>query len=278
MNEEMKVSSISYSTFDELEQMDQHNTFDAYIVGSDQVWNFNITLRDPAFLLSFVSDNNKKCSYAASIGSVKFDNDMYSWYAEELAKFRVITVREESAIETYSFLKENQARAVVDPTLLLRKEGYQKIASPRILKKKYAFMYTIGEERNLRKYARDYCRTNNLILVDSKRSLTFFKRTSPRDFLSFILYAECVFTNSFHGTALSVMLEKNFITEIHTRKGVNNRSGDLMKKLELQNRDIDVAGFDPKITIDYKKVNELLEEQRKRSENILQEIIGDKEK
>lgn len=278
MDDEMEISPTSYSTFDELVQMDQKKTFDAYIVGSDQVWNFNNTLSDPAFLLSFVSDDNKKCSYAASIGSAKFDKDMYDRYAEELKKFRVLTVREEGAIETYGFLKENQARAVVDPTLLLRKEDYQKIASPRILKKKYAFMYTIGEERNLRKYARNYCRNNNLIFVDSKKSSTFFQHTSPRDFLSFILYAECVFTNSFHGTALSIMLEKEFVTEIHTRKSVNNRFGDLMRKLELQDRDIDATEFNSKRAIDYKRVNKLLEEQRKKSENILQEIIEDEGK
>lgn len=273
MAEEMNISQSFYSTYDELCQLDLQNEYDVYIAGSDQVWNYNNTLKDPAFLLSFVSDNDKKCSYAASLGSAQFDDDMAALYDEELKKFRVLTVREESAIEKHDFLKENNAKVVVDPTLLLNKSDYQKISSPRIVDKKYAFMYTIAKERNLRKYAENYCRDNGLILVDSKKSAVFFKNASPKDFLSFIQNAECVFTNSFHGTALSIMLEKEFVTEIYTKEKLNNRSGDLIKKLQLQDRDMDAPDFTDRKSIDYDKVNKLLDIQRIESEKILKDII-----
>lgn len=274
MKNKMVISEKSYSTVDELVRLDGLQLYDMYIVGSDQVWNFNNTLNDTVFLLSFVSDDKKKCSYAASLGSAKFDDRMYAQYKKNLKKFRILTVREESAVEEYGFLKENHARVVVDPTLLLKKKDYETISSPRIINKKYAFMYTIAEERNLRKFAQNYCKKNGLILVDSKRSREFFENTSPMDFLSFIQYAECVFTNSFHGTALSIMLEKQFFTEVQTKNKLNNRSNDLMKKLDLQDRDIDSETFVLEKSINYGVVEQKLETLRKDSENILQEIIA----
>lgn len=274
MRDEMVLSEKNYSTFDELVQMDTQGSYDTYIVGSDQVWNYNNTLRDVAFLLGFVSIDKKKCSYAASIGSAKFDDETYALYNRELKKFRVLTVREESSIGEYGFLRENHARAVVDPTLLLKKSDYEKLAHPRIPKKKYAFMYTIAGERHLRKFAEQYCKDNGLSLVDSKKSSIFFKNSNPKDFLSFIQYADCVFTNSFHGTALSIMLEKQFVTEVQTKTSFNNRSNDLMKKLGLQNRDIDSAGFVASDLIDYRLVEQELDKLKNVSEDILREIIA----
>lgn len=273
MKDEMVLSESEYSSMDELVQMDQQGVYDTYIVGSDQVWNYNNTLRDSAFLLSFVSDNMKKCSYAASLGSAKFDDEIYAQYNSELQKFRVLTVREESSIGEQGFLSENHARAVVDPTLLLKKNNYERLAHPRILKEKYAFMYTIAEERHLRKFAEQYCKDNGLILVDSKKSGVFFRNPSPKDFLSFIQYADCVFTNSFHGTALSIMLEKQFITEVQTKSSLNNRSNDLIGKLGLQDRDIDSNGFTSRDSIDYMIVKQKLDKLRNDSEDILKEII-----
>lgn len=274
MKDEMVLSERDYSTFDELVQMDKQGVYDIYIVGSDQVWNYNNTLKDSVFLLSFVSNDRKKCSFAASIGSAKFDDETYTQYNKELKKFRVLTVREESAIIGYGFLRENHARAVVDPTLLLKKSDYEKLAHPRILKKKYAFMYTIAGERHLRKFAEQYCKDNGLTLVDSKKSGVFFKNTSPKDFLSFIQHADCIFTNSFHGTALSIMLEKQFVTEIQTKTSLNIRSYDLMRKLGLQDRDIDSTGFASRDSIDYKDVKRKLNKLRNASEDILREIIA----
>lgn len=273
MAEEMCISPKNYATFEELVQMDQQEPYDAYIVGSDQVWNFNNTLKDSAFLLCFVSNDAKKCSYAASLGSAKFDEELYALYKTEIEKFRILTVREESAVSEYGFLKENNAKVVVDPTLLLSRDTYEAIANPRIPTKKYAFMYTIAGERNLRKFAENFCRENGLVLVNSKKSRVFFQHASPRDFLSFIQHAECIFTNSFHGTALSIMMEKQFITEVHTKTSLNNRSNDLMKKLGLQDRDIDSDAFASRKTIDYGRVDAILAELRSDSVDILKQIV-----
>lgn len=273
MQSQMVISSVSYSTFSEMEKMDADSPYDCYIVGSDQVWNTNNNRRDKTFTLSFVNGNSRKCSYAASFGNVKLDNEMLDLYQRELGKFRVLTVREESSIEQYDFLKTYNAKVVLDPTLLLDSSNYLNIASPNLVKKKYAFMYTIAKERNLRTFAQSFCKEHGLLLIDSKKSLQFFQKSDPRDFLSFIEHAEYVFTNSFHGTAFSIIMNKQFATEVNTAKRLNNRSFDLLKKLGLIARDIDNSSFDLEKTIDYISVKEKLNSLRKESVDVLKEIL-----
>lgn len=274
MAKEMRLSKNRYSDDDELALLDMANEYDVYIVGSDQVWNNGNNLGDSTFLLSFVRESGKRCSYAASFGSAQLDQKALAVYQQELKRFRVLTVREENAINKYSFLKDYGARVVIDPTLLLEDSDYAKIASPRLIKRKYAFLYTIGEARNLREFVADFCRDNGLVLVDSKKSLVFFRYSNPKDFLSFVIHADYVFTNSFHGTAFSIIFKKNFATEIHTKGGCNDRSGDLLDKLGLMNRDIDTNNFDIQQEINWDNVYCRLVEQKEYSTNILREIIG----
>lgn len=273
MHDHMRLSKNSYSTFEEMEEMDKNAPYDVYIVGSDQVWNIKNNLKDKTFLLSFSKDNDKKCSYAASIGHAVFDDDMMSIYEEELGKFRVLSVREESSIQEFPFLKDNKAISVLDPTLLLESGDYEQVASPRIEKDKYAFIYTIAGDRKLRKYANEFCAKKGIKLIDSKKSKIFFQHSNPSDFLSFVKYADYVFTNSFHGTAFSIIMKKQFVTEINTASSLNSRSQDLMRKTGLLNRDIDFQGFNIEKSIDWNIADEKKSIFQKESINCLKEIL-----
>ncbi len=262
MIEEMRISEEHYETIEAMADMDKKSIYDIYIVGSDQVWGPLNNQRNPVFLLSFVEDSNKKCSYAASFGSCELDEEMYQMYSCELSKFRVITVREESALEQFDFLLRLGAKTVLDPTLLLTEKYYQKIQNVPITRKKYVFLYTIMKPNKLRKYAKKICKENNYILIDSKKTLRFFLNSGPKDFLSFVANAEYVFTNSFHGTAFSIIYHKKFVTEVDNGISYNNRSMDLMKKLGLSNRDMNDDLFDIATSINYEKIDRELDKLR----------------
>lgn len=274
---ELKLSAASYSTFDEMKVLDDSDTYNVYIVGSDQVWNINNNKNDKTYLLSFVNKYSKKCSYAASIGNAEFNTETHDLYFNELSKFRVLTVREQSSIDKFDFLSLNHAKVCLDPTLLLDKTIYSSIASKRVERNRYAFLYTIEEERNLRNFAKNFCKINHLKLIDSKRSMSFFYHSSPYDFLSFIQNADYVFTNSFHGTAFSVILQKQFVTEVNTKYRLNNRSFDLLSKLGISSRDIDARDFQPKKIIDYDSVQKKINLLRHQSTAVLKEIVRETE-
>ncbi len=268
----MKISPAAYHDSEQLRELDKSGTYGAYVVGSDQVWNADITQDDPAYLLSFVNSNDKRNSYAASIGSCRFDAEREATFHRELRTFRVLTVREKSALESYPFLKECGAEVVLDPTLLLTKEEYAAIASKRRTKRKYAFLYTVPQADQLRRFAKDYCQKQGWVLIDIKKSMRAFLHSAPEDWLSFILNAEMVFTNSFHGTAFSIIMEKQFVTEADTPVMKNVRALDLLALTGLQSRDMSSAAFSPQDTIDYGAVRSRLATAREKSFAILKEI------
>lgn len=265
--------SDKYESIESLVEMDRTGGYDVYIVGSDQVWNTGNNKKDTAYLLSFVGEDKKRASYAASFGACILGDEETKIYKYHLSKFDVITVRERSALENQPFLKQLNARVVVDPTLLLSKKEYQNLMSDRIVKSRYAFLYTIEEERHLRKYAIDYCKKNGLILIDSKRSIEFFLNSGPEDFLSFIYYADVVFTNSFHGTVFSLILNKQFATEVNTNGSVNTRSKDLLDEFDLIDRDIDSSEHDITKQINQENTNAILARLKRNSLGVLRQIV-----
>lgn len=268
------VSRDEYATYDDLVELEKQEAYKTYIVGSDQVWNLKNNRKDKSFLLSFVDASVKRCSYAASIGHCDFDEQMDSLYSQELNKFRVLTVREESSITEHHFLSENNAKAVLDPTLIVPAQLYNETASPRIVKDKYAFLYTIADDNELRKYAESVCKEKRIKLIDSKKSVAFMRNASPRAFLSFIKYADYVFTNSFHGTVFSIIMHKQLITEINTRRSVNNRSKDLMYKAGILDRDMNAQNYSLDNIIDWDNVEKRLKPYQIASKALLSDIVS----
>lgn len=131
----------------------------------------------------------------------------------------------------------------------------------------------VGEADKLRKYAQEVCKQKGLKLIDCKKSIEFFMHSSPEDFLSFIENAEIVFTNSFHGTAFSIIFEKKFVTEVHLKGGFNSRSDDLLNLLNIHNRDMDDAGFEIDAQIDWKLVESIRDAEIKKSMDVLRRMI-----
>ena len=91
--------------------------YDAFITGSDQVWHPNAVC--DAYLLNFDIKNSKRIAYAASFSVNKIPQQFHTLYAESLAKFNAISVRENKGVEIVRDLIGRQAECVLDPTLLL---------------------------------------------------------------------------------------------------------------------------------------------------------------
>ena len=101
------------------------------------------------------------------------------------------------------------------------------------------------------------------------------KAAGPEDFLGLFKNVEYVITNSFHGTASSINLNKQFFTELLPESsGVNSRFEDILELFDLRNRQIlnrDISIIDT--PIDYAKVNKIKEIERKKSVSLLKKII-----
>ena len=224
-----KFLNRSEKTYTELTIADSVPLYDAYITGSDQVWNPECSGWDDAYFLNFASDKQKKYSYAASLGTYHYKKDEYSRYQKLLERFDRISVRECSAVEELKKLGIDGVEVCPDPVFLLPAEYWRKIMSKRLCSKRYVLVYLVLPDVNVMNSAREYARKNNCKLICNKKSIEFILHNSPREFLSWVYYADCIFTNSFHGTVFSLLFNKPLAADIELLdSGINNRVEEIL--------------------------------------------------
>ena len=216
----MKIGK-KYVNIEELKSL--NTIYDAFIVGSDQVWNPFINRGDSAFFLSFVNDEKKRISYAASFGGNKIAKSYLENNSGYLKKFDAISVRENESAELLKTETGIVAETVVDPVFLLTKNDWinkLKLEGEAAAKEKYVFCYVMPGNPDLvekiYRVAESIAGKEHLkIITVGKKSYAkptgteiLDRDAGPIEFVQHILNAEYIVTNSFHGTALSIILRK----------------------------------------------------------------------
>lgn len=174
------------------------------------------------------------------------------------------------------------AQVVLDPTLLTSRDYLLSQMEPSGRKRKYVLFFCIKPSPLLKERAEAYARENGLELVTiGGRMKDRFDPTKhprygvgPKEFLGLIHDAECVFTNSFHGMAISVALQTNFYVEYSS--DTNSRLSNLVDIFGLQERVVGSGNLLP-TDIDYAEVEKTLETQRAYSLAFLKEILTEKQ-
>lgn len=255
---------------------DEVRDYDALVVGSDQVWKDDNTGSDAAFYLDFAESRATRFSYSASFaGSEEVAAQVVRDHREQLDKFDTVSLREPDGIELFRPALSCEVRQDVDPVLLLSDDKWHRIASDRLIADPYVFMYVVNSELNIRHFAEDYATKHGLRLIDNKTSIEFLKHCAPEDFLSWIMHAECVITNSFHGTAFSLIFHKNSYYELKKGKDRNYRSAGLLDAAGIYNREIEgvcAPHVDP--VVDWENVESRLESLREQSLSYVRRIAN----
>ncbi len=254
--------------------------FDRIIVGSDQVWNPDVTGHDLNFYLKFCKDGRQKVSYAASFGYAHADREHDVEIADLLNDFAYLSVREQEGQDVIEKLTGRKATLVLDPTLLVHPDYLRSIMEPAKREKRYVLFFCIKPSPKLYYQAQAYADEHGYELVTiGGRMRDHFNPTKhpeygvgPKEFLGLVDKAECVFTNSFHGTAISVALHRDFYVEYSS--DTNSRLINLTQILQLQER---VIGKEvPKEKgINYDKVEHLLSVQREISMKYLKVALSE---
>lgn len=206
------------------------------IAGSDQIWNTELTADDKTYFLDFAHKKQIKIAYAASFGDGEecCGEQMYPL----LKSFDLITLREHKWMNKLEQMMGRKVRRCCDPVLLLTRDEWVQLASRRLLRKRYVFCFMIEYSPSLMEYAKELCREKNMVLITNKKCYSFFRHSSPRDFLSWLMNADYVLTNSFHGTVFSVIFQKKFMSYCfdETRKKEKTRIIEFLDALELPHR------------------------------------------
>ena len=210
LKENIKISSKKYDKKNIYTSNDNYNIF---ITGSDQVWNLDLC-GDDTFYLNFVSKNNDRLSYAASFGDISLIDRNKKYIKDSFSKYKRISVREESVRQKLNKELNLKATLSLDPTFLLEKQEWEKFVDNKYGNEKYILLYVLHEETSY-KIAKKISEKTGLkvyVITQSRKKRIkgkYIRNAGPKDFLSLIKNCEYVITDSFHGTALSIIFQKN---------------------------------------------------------------------
>lgn len=255
---------------------------DYYVVGSDQVWNLDITGSDYTYFLNFVKDKEKKESYAASLGKTIFTKQESAKISKFLSEFNHINVREKSAEEFLKSKKIKNVNTVMDPTFLLSKEEWERLFELKSIngKNEYILVYMIDNIKENFKKIKKFAKKNKLKVVYltndffNIHKVKNIRDASPIDFLNYIYNSKYVVTGSFHAICFSIIFNKNFYYAYNQHNGRNSRLKDLLNSLNIENdNNITNISIINKCQLDYKKINGILRKQINHSKNSLNDII-----
>lgn len=195
---------------------------DALVFGSDQIWNEYITGHDTFYYGNVENFYKTKLSYAASLGFG--DNEFLKKNQTSLSEFKAIGVRESSLKKALLEIGiESELNA--DPTLLLTKQEWEDLldlnsSSKNTTLGKYVLVYAIRDRNKGLEVANRITKDNGyrIIEINSFEGFCFksvFSKIgyyTPIDFVRLIKNAHVIVTDSFHGTAFSIIFNKPFIS------------------------------------------------------------------
>lgn len=232
--------------------------YDAFITGSDQVWNF--AWYNPEFFLDFVPSSKKKISYSASIGRDSLTEEQKEVFKNSLKDFDAVSVREPSSIKLIEDLSPVPVVSTLDPTLLLEREDWDKVSSKRLIEEDYIFCYFLGNYKKTRKLVNEFAKKYELkiafipymsgvALSDGKFGDYRLVDASPEDFISLIKHAKYIFTDSFHAVVFSHIYGKEFFVFNRDEKALmSGRIKDITSLFACPER---YCGTSDKMTLEY---------------------------
>lgn len=245
-NEYLKFSK-SFNSLKDLENANW-NDYDAFLVGSDQVWNSRFVLGDSAFMLSFVPKGKPRYSLSSSFALNSLPERFREKYKKELELFSAISVREKNGIKILNDeLHINKPISIIlDPTLLLNKEDWMKAIPRSNFKKKrpYILFYMWTYAFEPRPYIFDvvkYFQEKNgydVIAIEGytrpeeAKGIVMENRTNSTipEFIDYFVNADLVITSSFHGTAFALNFGIPLISIVQNGNG-DDRQTSLLKSV-----------------------------------------------
>ena len=272
-NEIIPKTKVVYST-KALDRLCKKMSLEGYVVGSDQVWRPQYTPCIYDYFLEFVKDKTriKRIAYAASFGVDEWEfSDEQTVICADLAKlFDSVSVREMSACKLCKDYLHVEAELVLDPTLLLDRADYIKLASTvsnATSNHDEMLTYILDSADWKEQYA------SKLSLSLKKERFAAGKDQTVYEWLSAFQNCSCVFTDSFHGVVFSILFNKPFWVVINKERG-RTRVDSLLTIFDLKSRiiendtDLDSIG-----DIDWDSVNRKREEMKVLSLDFLKKAL-----
>ena len=266
-------------------------SFDYYVVWSDQVRNpWECWIRQ-LFTLWYIKNNSKKIAFSASF----WINSLPRWNKKrmnEISKFKAISVREtrgKEIIEEYTDRKDVQV--LLDPTMLLPIENRDKVSKrPELFEEswficnKYIFCYFLWniEEKSKSEIERIAKEKNYKIIYIMNINDPFYT-CWPAEFIWLVKNSYLICTDSFHWSVFSLLYNKPFVVfnridtwqKIWEKNSMNSRIITLLEKFKINDRYFNWRIDNKLLVPNYPQFEKILNEERIKADNFLKQAFSE---
>lgn len=247
--------------------------FDFLIAGSDQIWNPYWEGTQPIYFMQFVPES-KRIAYAASFGVSSIPEKMENLYRDYLLKIPSISCRENVGCDLVQTFTGKRPIQVLDPVFLLEQKEWEKIEEkPKMIRtdKAYILVYFLGEisNENQKKIKQLQKETGYRVIYLDRKDKINSCFASPTEFLYLVHHSSVVCTDSFHGSAFSVIYNKPFICfqrslNNGSAQNMSSRMTSLFDLLQCNRYDSALNAWDME-NMNYMDTNNVLEKEKERS-------------
>ena len=272
------------STYNELNSSKLE--LDAVVSGSDQVFNAEILPHDELLaylLIPFAASKFRLIAYAPSFGNTDLSQETKKEISKPLQDFHFLSAREAPGQRLLQELTGKSIPLVLDPVFLVSRQAWMNIASQvKAIPKPYILCYALNGREALGGIANKVKSILNIPIVmitakvrnRIKADVALFD-VGPREFVWLFENANFVVTDSFHGTAFSILFEKDFYTQIALPRNSQRIIG-LLNQIKLSNRIINDADIDitaETLKINYSFPNQIIQRLKAESESYLSKSL-----
>lgn len=247
---------------------------DAYIAGSDQVWNPRKL--DTSFFLDYVPAGNPRISYAASMGITKVPEEKQAEFRRLVEGFDHISLRERDTLPVIDEYTSRTADVHIDPVFLVPEKKWREMEQPYPINEPYILVYPIFWDKKLNQELKQLHKQTGKTIVTvlgQAQQVYANKRiydASPEQFLWLIDHADAVVSSSFHGIAMSLVFQKPFAAVINPQSP--SRLTCLLDTLGVKNSAIGVLAADR--PLEYDRVQQRIQKEKSRGMAYLRKVLS----
>ena len=254
--------------------------YDSVVVGSDQIWNMEITGYDVNFFLPWENSLAKKYAYAPSLGV----EDVTDWerdyhISSYLRDFKRISVREADGVTALQKIGIT-SKEVLDPLLAVNPKLWASFNKP-YKRKPYILCYQVATSVSDASTAIQYARSKGWDVIYILPPTRPIKGIKIRSFVSidrwlqYVQNAEMIITDSYHGLSICVSTHKNFRLVLMSKKSRNIRSLNLLNNIGCENFILNKV--DMETVPDWKHIDNILKTKREEAYEYIRQIAQEGE-
>ena len=246
---------------------------DSFVCGSDTIFCPDEFGFDDGYYANYQCMRGNSVAYAPSFGDPHFKDEDYPRLNKLLQNFKALGLREQMMVPYVKKHVSVPVQKVIDPTLLLKQEDYDCIATEELVKEPYLLLYARRYNPRMETYAEKMASAKGWKIVDislratnAEKGHLMFYEAGVEEFLSLVKHAEYIVTNSFHGMIMSVQYRRPFV--IFSREQCDTKITELLDLFGLSDR-MHINGNEQFESIDYDTVHNRIEEARAKAQDFL---------